>query len=630
MSELNLTLNLQDRRLISLYETGNHQLLIRAATKKIKLGKQISSHLALRGLAYHSSEKFALAHNDFMKAIELGLRTNTLIRLAKESMLYAKFLELLDSFYSEKNNKKYLFELGQLVSAIDPVSIKAFTKEKLEMLKSLYIQLMRTEGSAEPNELTKRIFKLIKADPIFKRFQDTTKNQGRHTIEKQRTLLSQLSSDPLFSSVLCYYLCVDREIEDVVRSIRKFCLLKSATHEIKDDLFDLICSISVQVFLNEFIYDADNEELQEVSLLIARVRGDLTRKQCPSEWDLLKISLYQDLNSFDLDPYRNELGRLKLILKKHIDDRREEQKIANKIKKSKAINNFVSKIVRQQYEENPYPRWESAKFNFQPRDIKSIHQKHKTNLEIKHIDKKSEINLLVAGCGTGQEPIKLAKNIRNVKIDAVDISLRSLSYSKRKAEEMNVKNITFFHEDILNLSSSSKKYDIIYSSGVLHHMEDPSHGLSVLAKLLEDSGYMHLALYSSLSRRGLKEIQDIIKGLNLDPNSKNIRSIREFFLKKQFKDKSLLHIATFTDFFSTSEFRDLLLHEKEHTFSLLEIEKLLEENSLKFCGFSNVNTLPHAELDERTLFELKSWDAIEKKNPNLFSNMYQFYCQRKH
>jgi len=386
----------------------------------------------------------------------------------------------------------------------------------------------------------------------------------------------------------------------------------------------------VQVFLNEFIYDADNEELQEVSLLIAKVTDDLTRKRCPSEWDLLKISLYEDLNSFNLDHYRNELGRLKLILKKHIDDGREEKRIANKIKKSKAINNSVSKLVKQQYEENPYPRWESAKFNFQPRDITSIHQKHRTNLEIKNIDRKSEIRLLVAGCGTGQEPIRLAKNIRNVNIDAVDISLRSLSYSKRKAEEMNVQNIRFYHEDILNLSSSSKKYDIIYSSGVLHHMEDPSHGLGVLAKLLEDNGYMHLALYSSLGRRGLKEIQDIIKGLNLEPNLKNIRSIREFLLKKQFKDKSLLHIATFTDFFSTSEFRDLLLHEREHTFSLLEIEKLLEENSLKFCGFSNVNTLPHAELDERALFELKSWDAVEKKNPNLFSNMYQFYCQRKH
>ena len=82
--------------------------------------------------------------------------------------------------------------------------------------------------------------------------------------------------------------------------------------------------------------------------------------------------------------------------------------------------------------------------------------------------------------------------------------------------------------------------------------------------------------------------------------------------------------------FSTSHMRDLLFHEQEHTFSLLEIRDLLEENELEFCGFSVTSNLPTEGLDENTYFNLEHWHKIEQQHPGLFRSMYQFYCQRKH
>ena len=82
--------------------------------------------------------------------------------------------------------------------------------------------------------------------------------------------------------------------------------------------------------------------------------------------------------------------------------------------------------------------------------------------------------------------------------------------------------------------------------------------------------------------------------------------------------------------FSTSHMRDLLFHEQEHTFSLLEIRDLLEENELEFCGFSVTSNLPTEGLDENTYFNLEHWHKIEQQHPGLFISMYQFYCQRKH
>ena len=76
--------------------------------------------------------------------------------------------------------------------------------------------------------------------------------------------------------------------------------------------------------------------------------------------------------------------------------------------------------------------------------------------------------------------------------------------------------------------------------------------------------------------------------------------------------------------------RDLLFHEQGHTFTLLPIRGLLQENELELCGFSITRNLPREGLHEDRYFNLEQWHKIEQQNPNLFIGMYQFYCQRKH
>ena len=346
---------------------------------------------------------------------------------------------------------------------------------------------------------------------------------------------------------------------------------------------------------------------------------------------LLKISLYQELSKFDLGEHRERLVNLEPILKRHIDDRSNEKLLAKSFEKSGVFKNQVSKRVKQQYEENPFPRWEHLKFNQRPKSLQSLIQSKRTKLKVQKLFTKPKLKALVAGCGTGQEPITVAKNLKNVEVDAVDLSTGSLSYAKRKANELDIQNINFIHQDILNLANSEKKYDMINCSGVLHHMENPSLGLGILSNLLENQGFMHLALYSTKARHGLRQIQDtIIKEGNLKPDLNTIRQLREFLFTRSFTDSSIFPLSNLTDVFSTSHMRDLLFHEQEHTFTLLQIRDLLQENELEFCGFSVTRNLPTEGLNDDTYFNLEQWHKIEQQNPNLFISMYQFYCQRKH
>ena len=89
----------------------------------------------------------------------------------------------------------------------------------------------------------------------------------------------------------------------------------------------------------------------------------------------------------------------------------------------------------------------------------------------------------------------------------------------------------------------------------------------------------------------------------------------------------------YNDFYTLSEFRDMIFHVQEHNFNIQKIIKLLDEADLKFCGFSNLSehTLKkiNAVEDGFDRFNLLDWEMKEKENPDIFSGMYQFWCQKK-
>ena len=123
-----------------------------------------------------------------------------------------------------------------------------------------------------------------------------------------------------------------------------------------------------------------------------------------------------------------------------IKDYIDEQKLKTTIK-SFEISNKISKLVRNQYEENPYPRWRYANIN------PKVNFSFELNSDIspnKIFIKNDLINTktLIAGCGTGQQ---LARRIdyKGSSVLAVDLSI--LAFAKRKMQELNINNIEFLH-----------------------------------------------------------------------------------------------------------------------------------------------------------------------------------------
>jgi SAM-dependent methyltransferase len=101
----------------------------------------------------------------------------------------------------------------------------------------------------------------------------------------------------------------------------------------------------------------------------------------------------------------------------------------------------------------------------------------------------------------GQESIEVAQQFPSARVLAVDLSLASLAYAERKAREMRVDNVDHAQADLSKLGSLGRRFDIIYSVGVLHHLADPMRGWRELVSLLAADGRMLVGLYSERSRR---------------------------------------------------------------------------------------------------------------------------------
>lgn len=317
------------------------------------------------------------------------------------------------------------------------------------------------------------------------------------------------------------------------------------------------------------------------------------------------------------------------IVREQLIDHRQEQDIAGQLTALTKIRNEVSRKVRRQYEENPYPRWITAQRPkaMTPGDLVRSLRPGEVMRGFSH-----PAAILVAGCGSGQHPIQMAMACTDCEILAVDLSRASLAYAARMAERFGVTNITFQQADILELDGLNRQFAIIACSGVLHHLKEPLEGWRRLVKLLAPDGVMKIGLYSSIARSGVQAAREIVRTRKFPATVEGVRKCRHAILNLPEGHPSR-GVLTFNDFFSTSGCRDLIMHVQECTFTVPDLADCLEQLSLRFLGFQ---CDPHIQArflalfpEKSALTDLASWDRFEEANPDTFHSMYQFWCCRK-
>ncbi|MBV9191027.1 MAG: class I SAM-dependent methyltransferase, partial [Betaproteobacteria bacterium] len=168
--------------------------------------------------------------------------------------------------------------------------------------------------------------------------------------------------------------------------------------------------------------------------------------------DYARYAAYRPLHTLhDAERVAADLAKtpLALLAQRQIVEPLEERRLAAEIPTIGKPQGAVSTAVRQQYEANPYPRWIRTQTHFNAAPLADIVRELFPGTPAKA----GAARILVAGCGTGQNAIATARRFADSTVLAVDLSLASLGYAKRKTEELGVSNIAYRHADLLALGA---------------------------------------------------------------------------------------------------------------------------------------------------------------------------------
>ena len=312
----------------------------------------------------------------------------------------------------------------------------------------------------------------------------------------------------------------------------------------------------------------------------------------------------------------------------------EERSLRDQIPCVTSIQNSISKSVREQYEENPYPRWIKTGLAYKSKSIGAVLRGPPLGFDLGDHVSPEHPEILVAGCGTGQHVLNTASRFSNARVLAVDLSLNSLSYALRKTNKFGFSNIDYAQADIMELGGLGRQFDLIECSGVLHHLGDPLAGWQILVNLLRPRGIMKIGLYSEAARQHIIEGHSIIAEKGYTTSSEDIRRCRQDIITMtEDGNPTMAKICNYRDFFSLSECRDLLFHVQEHRFTLPQIDEALKDLNLKFLGFEirdqkALKQFKESHANSNALTSLSLWHKFELDNPDTFRGMYQFWCQK--
>ena len=343
-------------------------------------------------------------------------------------------------------------------------------------------------------------------------------------IKKQNSNLIDFNiiNEKLFQLILKKCFVIDLDLEFYLTKLRKKLLkkflLKSDIHFFMK-IYHFLIVFAEQNFFNEFIYHESDEEKE----LLKKLKNKINKKDAICELSILLISLYKPLNKSTylqtkLDTYVSKSNEFNEFLKYVFHDPKKDKEVGISMKSISNFSNKTSRLMKAQYEENPFPRW---RYTLRPMDGIDINEL--TQQFSKTFFKEPEI--LIAGCGTGQQALTWS-SYKNVQIHAVDLSRESLAYAIRKAKEKNIKNINFYHLDLLDIGLLNKKFDLIISTGCLHHMDKPEDGLESLVNVLKSEGLIYLGLYSQRARSEIEWTRKYIQKRRIDVTERNMRAFR--------------------------------------------------------------------------------------------------------
>jgi SAM-dependent methyltransferase len=230
--------------------------------------------------------------------------------------------------------------------------------------------------------------------------------------------------------------------------------------------------------------------------------------------------------------------------------------------------------VRAFYSDSPFP-------NYPPDDTLSSLRARGARSELARLLDGAiggDARVLEVGCGTGQMSLYLATGDRVVV--ATDLTRASLELAADAARRYGLDRVRFVETDLHAPGLAGGAFDVVYSSGVLHHTPDPRAAFAAIVPLVRPGGFIVVGLYNAYARvpHRLRRAVARLTGLRFVPFDPVLRA----------RDAEPARRDAWL--------RDQYLHPEEHRHTIAEVARWFDA-----CGVDYVRSYPNPLLGAEDL-----------------------------
>lgn len=230
------------------------------------------------------------------------------------------------------------------------------------------------------------------------------------------------------------------------------------------------------------------------------------------------------------------------------------------------------------------------------------------------------LEILVAGCGANQAA-DIAFHNRGARVTGIDVSPASLAHEEYLKSKHHLTNLEVRRLPIEEATALGRSFDLIISTGVLHHMADPVLGLTMLGRCLRPDGVLAGYVYGRYGRIGLEMLQTLfLKTLGGSQDEQSLALVKETLPLLPHYHPIQLILPRLADKEFDGGLVDEFLSARECSYTVEECLEFIAQGGLTFQGWiENAHYHPEAYLPlDSTLYrqirklELpKQWAATD-------------------
>ena len=197
---------------------------------------------------------------------------------------------------------------------------------------------------------------------------------------------------------------------------------------------------------------------------------------------------------------------------------------------------------------------------------------------------KPDLDILIAGCGTNQAAVFAATN-PGARVVAIDVSGPSLEHHRFLKDKYALTNLDLHLLPIEEVGALGRDFDLVVSTGVLHHMASPETGMRALAARLRPDGVAAVMLYARYGRIGVEIMQAIFRELGLAQDEASLFTVKEAIalLPADHPVRSYLSFAP--DLRFDAGLVDTFLHGRDRSYTVDDCLDLVASAGLVFQGW---------------------------------------------